>query len=379
MMNYPIPTEETQYIEFKSESVKAADLAEEIVAFSNSEGGEIWLGVEDDGSVSGLSRSYEEDVMNICRSACIPPIIPKYESLEIDGKQIAVIRIPKGKDKPYYTSKHKYFIRVGSTKRIASREELIRLFQASGAIHYDLVEVDRAALTDLDMSQIAEYFSRYHITFVEETEEEKRRLMTHSDILGEHGKPTVAGLLIFGISPERRLPQSGISFAHFAGNTLTDQLIDKKNIFGSLPRQVDHCLAAIKVNLINSSVIHGAKRVESPNYPDKVFRELIVNACIHRNYSIYGSMIRVFMFVDRLEVISPGLLPNTVTIEKLPVGASFARNPIIMRFMENLGYADKLGRGLPMVCREAAKFKRSVGFYEMGQEFKVVLPFPDKN
>ena len=123
-----VPEAETQYIEFKSESVKAMDLAEEIVAFANSEGGEIWLGVEDDRTITGLSRSYEEDVMTICRTACIPPITPDYESIMVDNKLVARIKIPSGKDKPYYSSRHKYFIRIGTTKRVASREELLRLF-----------------------------------------------------------------------------------------------------------------------------------------------------------------------------------------------------------------------------------------------------------
>jgi len=371
-----IPSEENQYIEFKSEAVKAADLADEIVALCNSEGGEIWLGIEDDRSISGLSRSYEADVMNICRSACIPPVIPVYETLEIDGKSIARITVPKGKDKPYYTSLHKYFIRVGSTKRVASREELLRLFQASGAIHYDVVEIDRAKITDLDMSRISEYFSRYHISFQEEPEEGKYRLMKNTDIIGEQLIPTLSGLLVFGMSPERLLPQSGISFAHFAGTEITELLIDKKNITGPIPRQADDCLSAVKANILIGSAIIGARRVDHPHYPDKVFRELIVNACVHRNYSIQGSNIRVFLFNDRLEVISPGTLPNTVSIEKLSVGTSFSRNPTLMRFMENLGYVDKLGRGLPMVCQEAAKLGKAVRFYEDGHEFKVVLPLP---
>ena len=112
----------------------------------------------------------------------------------------------------------------------------------------------------------------------------------------------------------------------------------------------------------------------TPIYPDRVFRELIVNACVHRNYSISGANIRVFLFDDRLEVISPGRLPNTVSIDKLPIGTSFARNPVIMRFMENLGYVDKLGRGLPMVCQEAKKVGRQAQFLETGEEFRVILP-----
>ncbi|KPA19747.1 transcriptional regulator [Candidatus Magnetomorum sp. HK-1] len=377
MQNF-IPDGENQYIEFKSEKVKAMTLAEEVIAFANSEGGEIWLGIEDDGSISGLSRCYEEDIMNICRTNCIPPITPKYERIHINDCDIAKVIIPKGKDKPYYTTNNKYYIRVGSTKRIASREELLRLFQASGAFHFDLIEVDRSKIIDLDMNQISDYFSRYQISFLDEPESERFRLMAASDILTENHKPTVAGLLIFGISPERSLPASGISFAHFEGNEITENLIDKKNIKGSLDRQIDNCLASIKANLMTASTIIKAKRVEMPHYPDTVFRELLVNACVHRNYSLHTANIRIFIFANRIEFISPGLLPNGVSIEKLSVGTSFPRNPILVRFMENLGYMDKLGRGLPMVCREASKLGFMVEFIESGQEFKVVLPLPNR-
>lgn len=373
-----IPKAENQYIEFKSEKVSAKNLAEEIVAFANAEGGEIWLGVEDDRQITGISRSYEEDIMNICRSGVIPPLQPTYKEIEsdIEGVKIARISIAKGVDRPYYTSKNQYYIRVGSTKRIASREELIRLFQASGLFHYDLVEIDGTGISQLDFSAIADYFSRYQISFAHETEDEKIRLLTASDVLGTNEKSTLGGVLVFGINPERILPQAGISFAHFSGNNLDAELLDKKILGGSLPRQVDNALAAIKANRAIASTIQGAKRVESPHYPDKVFRELLVNATVHRNYSVVGSQIRVFMFNDRIEFISPGRLPNTVSIEKLSVGTSFARNPLLVRLMENLGYMDKLGRGLPMVCQEAKKLNQNVKFEDSGEEFRVTLEWP---
>lgn len=242
-MDVIIPQNENQYIEFKSEQVQAIELAEEVVAFANGEGGEIWIGVEDDGTVSGLSRSYEEDVMNICRTACIPPIIPIYTEHEFDGQRVGQIIIHSGKDKPYYSSRNRYYVRVGSTKRIASREELVRLFQASGAVHYDAVEVDQARLGDLNLGQIGDYFTRYHLTFIEEPDEERIRLMTNTDLLGENGRPTIAGLLVFGLAPERHLPQSGISFAHFAGTELTADLLDKQTILGPLPQPTgDRCI-----------------------------------------------------------------------------------------------------------------------------------------
>jgi len=105
---------------------------------------------------------------------------------------------------------------------------------------------------------------------------------------------------------------------------------------------------------------------------------LLVNAVVHRNYSLTGAQVRVLLFADRCEFISPGKLPNTVRIEKLAVGTSFARNPMLVRFMENLGYVDRLGRGLPMVVREAAKLGLAVQFEELGEAFRVVLALPGR-
>lgn len=373
-----IPKAENQYIEFKREEVSAQVLAEEIVAFANGEGGDIWLGVDDQGLPSGLSRNYEEDVMNICRTAVIPPVLPAYEAISAvnpagDKVEIARISIPKGVDRPYYTSKNRYFIRVGSTKRIASREELTRLFQAAGLFHYDTVEVGGAELKHLNQSAIGEFFSRYQISFTQESEEERQRLISTSDIASERLIPTVGGLLVFGLSPERHLPQSGISLAVFNGTELNSSLRDKRTFLGALPQQVDNALAAIKANIPVASEIEGTRRVDAPAYPDKVFRELLVNACVHRNYSIVGSQIRIFVFDDRVEFISPGRLPNTVKISKLTTGTSFGRNPLLVRLMENLGYMDKLGRGLPMVYQEAQKLGRTLEFQNDGEEFRVIL------
>lgn len=371
-----IPTKENQCIEFKREEVSSQVLAEEIVAFANGEGGEIWLGVDDNGNAIGISRSYEEDIMNICRIAVIPPLRPEYEDIPIENgkyQQIACVKISKGVDRPYYTSKNRYYIRVGTTKRIASREELIRLFQASGLFHYDIVAAAGSELKTLNQSAIDDYFSRYKIDYAQESEDERLRLLWASDICTEQHIPTVGGLLVFGISPERHLPQSGISLAVFNGEKIDSKLRDKKIFYGSLPQQVDNALAAIKANLLLPSDIKGTKRIEQPSYPDKVFRELLVNAVVHRNYSIIGSQIRIFVFIDRIEFISPGRLPNTVIIEKLTTGTSFSRNPLLVKLMENLGYMDKLGRGLPMVYQEATKLNRALYFENDGEMFKVIL------
>jgi len=145
-------------------------------------------------------------------------------------------------------------------------------------------------------------------------------------------------------------------------------------ISGTVDFQVDNAQAVIRNNLLTASNIEGTKRVDQDYYPEKVFRELLVNAVVHRNYSISGSRIRIQQFDNRIEFISPGRLPNTVTIEKLCLGVSYAVNPVILKFMENQRYIDKLGRGLPMVYNSAKQQGKKVVFEESGEEFKVILP-----
>jgi ATP-dependent DNA helicase RecG len=250
----------------------------------------------------------------------------------------------------------------------------MRLFQQSGVFHFDSNRVEGTSFSDLNLTKIDQYFNRYEIDFSRETDTDRFKLLENSDILNKDGGVTVAGLLIFGINPQRYLYNASISFAHFKGNEITGDLIDKQNIESTIDYQVDTALSVIKNNLLHPSSIIGTKRVDTRFiYSDKVFRELLVNACVHRNYAISGSSIRVFLFGDRIEFISPGKLPNTVTIEKLKAGVSYAVNPVIVKFMENLRYIDKLGRGIPMVCKEAEKNNKEVTFKELGEEFKVTL------
>ena len=367
---------ENSAVEFKTAVVRPESIAKEMVAFSNTQGGLILIGVDDNGTVSGLpsSKDFEEWVMNIARNNVIPAAHIEFETYQQDGQQIGCIHVPRGKDKPYQTLNARYLIRVGSTNRTATQQELLRLFQASGAFHFDATAVDNTSINALNLSKIDSYFSRYGIGFSQEHEKEKVSLLMNSDILTTDGNVTIGGLLIFGVNPSRHLPQAGISFAHFHGTNINSELIDKQTIEGTLEYQIDTALAVIKNNWKQPSTIVGTKREDADFiYSDRLFRELLTNACVHRNYAIHGSQIRIFMFDDRLEFRSPGRLPNTITVDKLKVGVSYAVNPILVKFMENLRYMDRLGRGLPMVYREGMESNRTITFREVGDEFWVVL------
>ena len=366
---------ENSGLEFKSSQVRSESIAKELVAFANSQGGVLLVGVEDNGEITGVDNTnYDEWITNIARTSVIPAINIAIEKINYNDKNVYKIEVGKGKDKPYQTNKHHFLIRVGSTNRIATQAELMRLFQSSGVFHYDRLGIESSSIRDINLNQVAQYFDNYQIDFIQEDNHE--RILINTDILEENGLATVSGLLIFGIKPQHYLPNACISFAHFAGNDITEELIDKQVISGTLDFQVNSALAVIKNNLLHPSNIQGNQTVDSRFiYPDKVFRELLVNACVHRNYAIHGSRIRIFMYQNRIEFISPGRLPNTVTIEKIKMGVSYALNPVIVKFMENLRYIDKLGRGIPMVYKTAQKHNKQVIFEEFGEEFRVILHF----
>ncbi len=366
---------ENQFIEFKENKVHPDSIAKEMAAFTNTQGGTILIGITDQAEICGVddSKNWEEWVTNISRHNIIPAIQATCLIVEIDGKKIVVIEIPKGSDKPYQTNKNLYHIRIGSTSRVASQAELMRMFQHAGMFHYDSTGVENTSLKHLNMAAVSSYFQKYEIDI--DDEKDVASLLINTDVLTDNKHVTVAGLLIFGTYPQKFLKNSSISYAHFAGTGLNDELIDRQVIEGTLAFQIDTALSVVKHNIMEASKIEKAKRVvKSTRYPDKVFRELLVNACVHRNYAIHGSRIRILQFDDRIEFISPGRLPNTVTIEKLKNGVSYAVNPVIVKFMENLRYIDKLGRGIPMVCHEAGRLGFEPAFQEAGEEFQVILP-----
>ena len=365
---------ENSSIEFKEIWPRPESLAKEIVAFANTYGGTLLIGVADNGEITGVGedKNPDEYIANIARNNIIPAIDLTVDVQTIKSKRIFIVQVPKGKDKPYQTLNHQFLIRIGSTNRVASQSELMRLFQQSGVFHYDAIGLDNTSIKQVNLNKVSEYFDNYQVDFSQE--EYPENLLKNTDILTDKLQMTVAGSLVFALNPQKNMPDACISFAHFAGDDITEELIDKQTITGTLDYQIDTALAVIKNNIKHPSFIEGAKRKSIQfNYPDKVFRELIVNACVHRNYAISGSRIRIFMFSDRIEIISPGRLPNTVTIEKLSYGVSYSINPVIIKFMENLRYIDKLGRGLPMVCKIAKDNHKSIQFEEVGEEFKVTL------
>ena len=372
-IKYLITQGENAAVEFKSAQVKPDALAKEIVALSNTSGGVILVGVEDDGTLSGATGRNEEWVSNIAGNNIIPAVNLQTAAIIVEGHTVLYIEVPKGKDKPYQTNQNQFLIRVGSTNRTATQQELMRLFQQGGVFHFDLTGVERTSASVLNMTRVDQYFQRFGFRFDAESPSQQTTLLQNADILQEDGRLTVAGTLCFAINPGRYLPQSSVSFAHFKEVELSGPLTDRQVMTGTLDILIDTAVAVLKNNLPAPSDITGTKRIEAPALPDIVLRELVANAVAHRDYSIAGSDIRIFLFPNRLEFRSPGRLPNTLNLDKIRLGASYARNPVIVSLLQQMGYMDKLGRGLPMVIREIRNLGKTLEFQELGEEFVVTI------
>jgi len=356
---------ENSGVEFKGDIVQIHEFARELVAFLNLDGGMVLLGVDDDGSIAGLTRpGPEEWVMTACRDKIRPAVIPFFEIVrDVDGeKSVAIVRVAPGLDvhSQWHNNRNVYYIRVGSQTREPTREELGRLFQQRGDFRADLRPVSGAGLGDVDLRRLQNYFRdiRQQETPNNHDEAAWRLLLNNTEIMVEEGV-TLSGLLLFGSNPNRFLPQAGIDAAAFPGTVKDYAAIERAGLRGPMtPLRgsnglVDSGLVEQAVNFVrrNTSVTakleDGGRRIETPAYPEEVIRETVVNALIHRDYLIAGTDIELGIYENRLEVISPGRLPNGITVARMRSGCRATRNQLLKDVMRDYGYLEHMGMGVP--------------------------------
>lgn len=362
---------ENSGVEFKRDDAHTDSIAKEMAALLNFEGGYILLGVNDDGSVSGLTRSREETerwVMNIAHQNVQPSVTPSWSSVILDdGTVVGVIGLQADSpDKPHKAKRGSAwvtFVRVGSTSREASREEEGRLYQAAHMMRYDIKPVPDTGFESLDIVRLENYFRVVlnRDAPAREDSESWCRTLVNIDILSEAAgtiSATVAGLLLFGENPNRRLPQAGITATAFPGEEKNYDTVDEEQIRGPLismlsPRKravdkgvIDRAVDFVARNMGTVAWLEGGRRRRRKAFPVDAVRESIVNAVAHRDYTLLGTDIEISLYRDRFEVISPGRLPNGVTVEKMSEGLRAARNELIKEVLRDYGYVEHLGMGV---------------------------------
>ena len=386
---------ENSAVEFKRDDLSNDQLARELVAFSNFEGGMVLLGVEDDGSVSGLTRAnIEEWVMTACRDKIRPAIIPFFEVVrDVEpGKDVAVVRVPRGLDVQslWHNNRNVYFIRVGSQTREPTPEELGRLFQQRGTFRAELRPVSGATYEDIDIRRLRDYFVRIRgQEFVPANTDRTgwQTLLLNTEILVEDGV-SLAGLLLFGRNPNRYLPQAGIDAVAFPGATRDYAARERGAIRGPMTPLMSENGELLETGLVEQvfdfirrntgvrAVLRDdVRREDVPVYPPEAVREAIVNAVIHRDYLLAAMNIEVAVFSDRLEIVSPGRLPNGITIDRMRTGCRAARNQLVKDIMRDYGYVENIGLGVPRKIIKGMRQHNSTDpdLLEAGEQFTVRL------
>jgi ATP-dependent DNA helicase RecG len=356
-------------IEFRRDIIDDHALAEDIVAFANLQGGRVLLGVADDGTIAGITRDrLEEWVMTVCRDKIRPEIIPYFEVLKDvePGKDVAVVTVERGWSVHcrWHDNRRSYYVRVGSKSREASPEELERLFQQRGAFRLEIRPVSGTSIEDLDIHRIRDYFERIRGQAIPGTDDIEgwQKLLVNTEFLvrqDERTPATIAGLLLFSQNPNKFLPQAGIDAAAYPGKEKDYAAKERSTIRGPLTPLFSHknllenglveqAIEFVRRNTgVSARLAGSARREESRPYPEEAVREAVVNALVHRDYLLSGTDIELSIYEDRLEVISPGKLPNGITPERMIAGCRASRNQLLKDVMRDYGYLEHMGMGVP--------------------------------
>lgn len=377
------------------QSPNSESIAGEMVAFANASGGTIFLGINDVGIVRGLPderlKEIENWIINVATNNCDPPILPlllKERLLRSDGTEATVllVEIPRGLY-VHATSSGRHYVRVGSSKQILFGSRLARLFQDRElAFVFDEQPVLTATRDDLDQNRLDRYFDvpPKAITWLDLLRNTKIIAAIEDDIL----YPTVAGLLMFGSTPQSHLPSAFIEAAVYRGIYRTsDDLVHAESIKGGADSQIKGA-----IRFVDRFMLRPARkpvgRVDYPQYDIRAIHEAIVNAVAHRDYSIRGSKIRMFLYSDRIEISSPGGLPNTLTLESMAYRV-FTRNQLLVNFLSRMkssttgdAFLESRGEGVRTILDlSEAHSGRSPAYKLYGKELLLTIwakPSPHK-
>lgn len=374
-----IARDEDSKHQLKANITNETSLAQEMIAFSNTLGGMVIIGASDDGSIAGLTREDMGRLSNLVSNAASqqvkPAINPITENIALDDGLVMVVHIPKGISKPYMDKNGVIWVKSGADKRKATaREEIQRMYQSAGLLHGDEIPVPTITVSDLDERSFSEFYEKQYEEKLEEQELPLQQLVDNLN-LSRAGTLNIAGALLFGKNTALRLPAFIVKCVTYPNTTIDeDEYIDSQDVSGILKNVFDDTLGFILRNVPRIQKDQGINSLGELSIPKIVFEELLANALIHRDYFV-SAPIRVFVFSDRIEIISPGHLPNNLTIENIKQGNSNIRNPILASFATKLLPYRGLGSGI----RRALKAYSNISFKEDrdGNSFSAIAKYTE--
>lgn len=380
-----ISTGETSKVQFKEELPHRDSVAQEIVAMSNSLGGVILIGVKDvTGEITGLTSEQIEEydrVISQVADNLKPPVYLATEVIRIEQegsyRNVLIVHIQEGINKPYKTAKGEIYVKQGSNKRLLTdNAEIMRLFQHSGNLLADEMEVHGTSIDDIDETIFSEYFKKEFGKSYEERGLSYEQALRAKRVL-RNNQLTLAGLLFFGKDPQAVKPAFTIKAVSFFGNDIEakDYKSKPSDFTGTIPELFNHGIAFLKENL---AFLQSGESFNSKGQLEVspiALEELLQNALVHRDY-FKNSPIRLLIFDNRIEIISPGKLPNSLTVDDIKFGNPVIRNNQLVAFSTHTLPFSGLGSGVKRALAEQPNIEL-INDTE-GEQFKVIIPRPEK-
>jgi ATP-dependent DNA helicase RecG len=349
---------ENDTVEFKLDAPRYPDIANRLCGFANGAGGYLILGVEDKSwRVVGVKNPSEaKDLLLQAGRYCKPALPIEPETLDYRGKKVLIVRVPPN-DGRLYQSGGQFLVRRGTHTIPLEAEEIERFFHRRGSLSWELRPVPFATLDDLDPEQVREYADLRRSG--RRQDDDLPRLLLKTGAAAEDGatiRPTNAGLLLFGRDPHEFLRHAETVCVLFGDSMGVHRFLDRRIFHGTIRDQIEQAEAFLQRHMIMAGRIEGFSRIDEPEYPIGALREAVVNALVHRDYSLSGEAVRIFFYLDRVEVHSPGLLVPGIRLDELQHGASASRprNPTLANILRELpgGYMERLGTGISFMINQ---------------------------
>ena len=379
-----ISSGETSKVQFKRELDSNDAMAAELIAFSNAKGGKIFIGVEDKtGELIGLNadqiRRYNQLLANIANDMINPQVFIFTEvinvSVDVESvKKILVVEISEGISKPYKDKNGAVWIKQGSDKRrLTDNNELIRLFQQSGLLYLDEMIVPQTTIADIDMSKVSYYLTRIHKRESELDFDMSEKLLNNLNIM-KKGQLTLGGLLFFAKNPQKYRPAFCVKAVSFVGNSVGGNTYrSSQDIEGTIPQIFEETLRFFTTNLLYVQAGQNFNSVGQLEISLIALEELLQNALIHRDYS-KNVPVRVMIFDHRIEIISPGALPNSLSIENIKLGNAVIRNNLLTSYGSKWMIYRGFGSGITRLLEVQPNIELINDVDE--EQFKVIIPRP---
>ena len=375
MLTELLAQDEGKTLEFKENCRPTQKILQTVIAFANTAGGTLVLGVRDRAKeVIGLSDPLKEEerLANLFADNIRPMLIPEIQIVSWRDRELIVVKVPHMVG-PYYMRSEGpekgVYIRLGSTNRRAGPEIIAEIQRAAVNTFFDEQPCPEINSEAVDFRAASEFFAQVSLNLTSAKRHSLNLFVDH----GGREVPTRGAVLLFGKNRRSLFPDAIIRCARFSG-TDKSHFLDQAEIDEYLPRAVESAVAFVERHTMQALEIGRVRRREIPEYPPAAVREAIINAIVHADYSIGGMSITVAVFDDRIEISNPGLLPFGLTMEAALAGTSKLRNRVIGRVFRELKLIEQWGSGMGRMmaaCAEAGL--RPPHFEEIGTSFRVTL------